>query len=224
MRVKLRILHGKLQNKEGGAVCPDVKIRGPRFVIGSADDCSMCCRSRSVSPHHCEVRIEPNGAVVQDLDSDGGTFVNDQPVKGVHPLQAGDILRVGRLDFEVLIDDSAAAHQEQLSPESEKKSEQVGQRVCKLLDEADEEDRIRRLRDPELRYFHVEQIPKEEADPEPQQPAAEEPPETAKKKKKKPRKKKPGKLPAPPPITGENTTEAAEELLRRMLKSKKDMG
>ena len=81
MTVKLQVLHGKLQDSRGKAA-GFVKVKGPVFVIGSDPDCSMCCRSNSVSPHHCEIRLEPPGIVVRDLSSESGTFVNDERVVG----------------------------------------------------------------------------------------------------------------------------------------------
>ena len=81
MLAKLRILHGRLQDKQGQSKRPEVKIRGPRFVIGSASDCSMCCRCNTVSAYHCEVRIEQQRVVVRALSGEKGTFVNDSLVE-----------------------------------------------------------------------------------------------------------------------------------------------
>jgi pSer/pThr/pTyr-binding forkhead associated (FHA) protein len=217
MKVKLRILHGKLQKKEGGSMGL-VTVRGPRFVIGSGPDCSMCCRSDSVSAHHCEVLVEKQRAVVRDLNSVTGTFVNDEQVDKEKILRAGDHLRIGRLEFEIVIDESTSDREKKRSRKGKKKGEPVAEKVVHLLDEADEEDRVRRLKDPELRYLHVEPPAKEPPEPEESAPKEEE--KTDDKKKKKPRKKPPGKLPPKPPLKTKDSTEAAEELLRRMLKPK----
>jgi predicted component of type VI protein secretion system len=219
MNVKLRILHGKLQKKQGGSAGQDVKIRGPKFVIGSGPDCTMCCKSSTVSLHHCEIRTEKRGAVVRDLNSEAGTFVNDEPVEKERALEAGDILRVGRLEFEVIVDKSVAVEKPKEPPEGKPRRKRVGERVAKFIEDADEKERLRRLQDPESRVMHLDQIIAEaaeaapEEEEEPEEPVEEEP-----KKKKKPPKKKPGKLPPKPPLITDNSSEAAEELLRRLLK------
>jgi pSer/pThr/pTyr-binding forkhead associated (FHA) protein len=210
MIVKLRILHGKLQNKHGGQLGQDVKVRGPKFVIGSDPDCSMYCRSSTVSPHHCEIRQESRGPVIRDLYSESGTFLNDQRVDNEVVLQAGDLLRIGRLEFEIVIQEST---EEQHSAAEKSKDDPVADYISDLLVEADEEDRVRRLEDPESRHFH---------------PSAEEAPAASaeesaelEKKRKKPEKKKPGKLPPPPPMTADNTVEAAEETLKKLFSKDK---
>lgn len=215
LKVKLRILHGKLQKKEGGRMGL-VKVRGPRFVIGSGPDCSMCCRSESVSVHHCEVLVDEQQAAVRDLNSVTGTFVNDQPVEEKQILKAGDVLRVGRLEFEVLIEKSTSDRKKERSRKGKKKGQRAAEKIVNILDEGDEEERERRLKDPESRYLHVEPASKEE--PKPEEPDPKEEEEAEEKKKKRPPKKPPGKLPPKPPMKTKDSTEAAEELLRKMLK------
>ena len=107
MKVRLKILHGSLQDTHGHRAGAEVKVRGPQFVIGSAADCSMCCRSDSVHAHHCEVRIDQHGAFIRPLSDKAGTFINGQRIEQEQALQAGDQLRIGRLDFEVLIEATA---------------------------------------------------------------------------------------------------------------------
>lgn len=221
MSVKLRILHGKLQKKKGGSAGFDVKIRGPRFVIGSGPDCSLCCKSRTVSVHHCEILLKKKGPVVRDLRSEEGTFLNDEPVEKERVLEVGDILRVGRLEFEVVVDESAVVDTPEEVPTGKKRRKRAGERVADLLDDADEKERLRRLQDPESRIMHLDEILAEAAQAATEEEVAEEieePVEEEPKKKRPPKKKKPGKLPPKPPLITDNSSEAAEELLRRMLR------
>jgi pSer/pThr/pTyr-binding forkhead associated (FHA) protein len=216
MRVKLRILHGKLQSKQGGSAGQEVDIRGPKFVIGSAEDCSMRCPSSAVSPHHCEIHVNPLEAVIRDLDSKTGVLVNDQRVEHEHALQAGDHLRIGRLEFEVLIEETAATSAsppEESSEESSEENDPVSEDLSTSLIEADEKERVHRLEDPESRQFHLEEALAEVAKHRQETPE-EEPPEDTKKKRGK---KKLGKFtPPPPPPQPENTEEAAQDALRRL--------
>jgi pSer/pThr/pTyr-binding forkhead associated (FHA) protein len=212
MIVKLRILHGKLENRQGRSVGQDVKVRGPRFVIGSDPDCSMRCQSSTVSAHHCEIRIESDSAFVQDLYSETGTFVNDERVHREQVLKAGDILRIGRLEFEVLVEAGAKGG----APKpAAAKADPVDDYISDLLVEADEEDRARRLEDPEARHFRPDPAAADaETSQDSEEPGAEEDPK--KKKLQRPKKKPPAKLPPPPPITADNTVDAAEETLKKL--------
>ena len=211
MKVRLKILHGTLQDTHGHGAGAAVKVRGPQFVIGSGADCSMCCRSDSVLPHHCEVRIEQRGAVIRPLSDKAGTFVNGQRVEHEQVLQAGDQLRIGRLEFEVLIEEAAPVAAPTLEPESDA----AGEEISDLLARADERERMIRQEHPELRVLHVESADKDAAEKAAKEAAtAEEAPQANKKGKKKP-----GKLPTRPPkdeITGEDSTEAAQEALRKL--------
>lgn len=210
MIVTLKPLHGRLQNKQGRQLSDGVRIRSRRFVIGSAPDCAMHCRSRTVSGHHCEIEITPDGPTVRDLFSETGTFVNDQRLEHRQPLAHGDRLRIGRLEFEVLI--TAESSQE----DAARPADPVGEYVSQLLVEADEQERARRLEDPEARHFHPEPASQEANDKPAEQPQPPEKPSPAKR-----RSSKPGKLPPPPPVVADNTADAAEECLNIIFSKEK---
>jgi pSer/pThr/pTyr-binding forkhead associated (FHA) protein len=216
MRAKLRILHGKLQSKQGGSAGQEVAVRGPKFVIGSAEDCSMRCPSSAVSPHHCELYVSRESLVIRDLGSETGVLVNDQRVEYDHALQAGDHLRIGRLEFEVLIEEPDAPgtpQPEETESETEIEKDPVSEEIIDSLIEADEKDRAHRLKDPESRQFHLQEALAEAAKHRPV--ASEEEPSEEKGKKRG--KKAPGKFtPPPPPPPPDNTEEAAQDALRRL--------
>jgi predicted component of type VI protein secretion system len=212
MKVRLKILHGRLQDTHGHRAGAEVKVRGPQFVIGSAADCSMCCRSDSVHAHHCEVRIDQHGAFVRPLSDKAATFVNGQRVDQEQALKDGDQLRIGRLDFQVLID--ATVPVAARLPEPEPESDSAGEEISDLLARADERERMIRQEHPELRVLHLDSVEKDSAGKSPTEPAAEAATAT-----KRTGKKKPGKLPIRPPkdeITGGDSTEAAQEALRKL--------
>jgi predicted component of type VI protein secretion system len=217
MKVRLKILHGTLQNAHGHQAVQDVKVRGPRFVIGGADDCSMCCRSDSVLPHHCELLVDQQRAIIRPLSDQAATFVNGQPVELEQTLQSGDKLRIGRLDFEVLITEDTAAVKTEPRAESEAVPEPerdpAAEELSDLLAQADERERLERQEHPELRVMHLE------AEGKPAAPQADEAAELEEAAKHKRHKKKPGKLPTRPPkdeITGEDSTDAAQQALRKL--------
>ena len=78
-----------------------VVVRGPRFMIGRADDCTLCVASPFVSRHHCELVVEGDRVCVYDLASRNGTFVNCAPVSAETLLKAGDILSVATNSYRV---------------------------------------------------------------------------------------------------------------------------
>jgi pSer/pThr/pTyr-binding forkhead associated (FHA) protein len=210
MKVKLKVVHGRLKGK-GGDAALEVAIKSRRFKIGAAEDCQMRCPSGSISNHHCEIEIVDCEVRLRDLGSESGTFLNDQPVEDERLLESGDRLRVGRLEFELLIDRPAPG-----SRLAER--DPVDDFVSDLLVEADEEERATRLADPRLREFQLDEN-------KPEEPAAEELEEEEDKeaalRRKLPPKGKPGKLPKPPAITADSTVAAAEESLKKFFEKQK---
>lgn len=81
----------------------EVKLRRPRTVVGRKKGCKVRIRAGGVSRIHCVLLRQDNQIVVKDLTSTNGTFVNGQRVT-MAELQAGDVLRVGPLQFMIQID------------------------------------------------------------------------------------------------------------------------
>ena len=70
-------------------------------TIGRAVRSDFVVDAPLVSRFHCRLTVSADGALeVEDLASTNGTFVNDTRVERI-PLQAGDRLRVGRVEFAV---------------------------------------------------------------------------------------------------------------------------
>jgi pSer/pThr/pTyr-binding forkhead associated (FHA) protein len=90
------------------------EIKEGIYMIGRDRECQIRPKSQSVSDRHCLVQHQSAVVRVFDLDSDEGTFVNDQSIapKTWTLLNHGDRLRCGRYCFEVIIhlrEDSAAS-------------------------------------------------------------------------------------------------------------------
>lgn len=97
MVVKLKVMHGPSAGKE-------IKIPKALFVIGRADECHLRPKSDAISRRHCEIEIKESQAVVRDAGSKNGTFVNGDKVVGDRVLKSGDHLKVGPLEFEVVLE------------------------------------------------------------------------------------------------------------------------
>ena len=76
-----------------------VPLKKEQFTIGRAKECSLRAGSEAISRRHCEITRKGDGAVVRDLGSRNGTYVNDQKIEGEVSLSHGDRLRVGPLEF-----------------------------------------------------------------------------------------------------------------------------
>ena len=95
--VELRVLSGS----QSGTSIP---LPEGKFLIGREQDCHLRPNSELVSRHHCAFTTDSFSVRVRDLGSTNGTFVNDEPVRGMTVLKAGDRVRVGKLDLVVVVD------------------------------------------------------------------------------------------------------------------------
>lgn len=251
MEVTLQILHGRLKSGTGVPKVEGFTIRQPQFVIGGDADCNMVCRSRLVSSKHCQITLSDRGAVLEDLDSKHGTFVNGIRVEGPTALKTGDMMKIGRLEFFVTLGRSPGVPPTADDPRTSvphaardtvamsgsgadtvvdpprietpaAAKESVDDLVTQLLEEADEQERELRRTDPASRYMKVE-TPVPSAKNEPKAASEEDP---AEERRKRPPRKRPIKIPAEkleqtPHITGKDSVNAAELALEELLRAPK---
>jgi len=156
MFVKLKVTHGPSAGKE-------IKIPRAQFSIGRGDECSLRPKSDAISRKHCLLLIEANQVVIRDLGSKNGTYVNGDRVEGDRALKPGDHLKVGPLEFEVMIDYGLGGDKR---PKVENIAEAASRTfdsnasdadVTSWLEEADDLDKARRAVDPETRQFKLEE-------------------------------------------------------------------
>lgn len=218
MQVRLKIVHGSNAGKE-------IKIPTPKCVIGRGDDCHLRPQSDAVSRHHCVIITTDNEVVVRDLKSRNGTFVNGERVGEEALLLSGDTLRVGPLEFEMLIDQSQGkAKRPKVSDIKEavartaegangNATSELGD-ISQWLEEADTEDKQRRTFDPETRQFRLDETAMPPEGKKKSDATSETKPITPESKRTD-KKKSPGKLPPRPSTTKENSREAAADMLKK---------
>ena len=68
-------------------------------IIGREGDGVIVVKSSTVSRRHARISLDPSGAVVEDLGSKNGTYVNDQRIIAPTPIADGDQVRIGSLLF-----------------------------------------------------------------------------------------------------------------------------
>lgn len=79
----------------GNSMGRSFRLSGSSCVIGRSADCDFPLDDEGISRHHAKVVLLPEGvALVKDLGSTNGTFVNERKIEA-HPLDDGDRIRLG---------------------------------------------------------------------------------------------------------------------------------
>jgi adenylate cyclase len=68
---------------------------GPKLTIGRLGDNEVQIDDASVSSRHAEIQWDGGDALLRDLDSTNGTFLNGEQVTGEHSLAEGDEICFG---------------------------------------------------------------------------------------------------------------------------------
>lgn len=163
MQLKLKVLSGSHAGKE-------IPISADKFLIGRSESCQLRPKSDSVSRRHCILVVKEGRVLLQDLKSRNGTYVNDKrlPSDKAKVLKPGDRLKIGKLDFEVVIEHGLQGAKkpkvadvvdaaERMAKAGSEDSRMEDVDVSQWLDEADQIDRVRKLADPETRQFRLDQ-------------------------------------------------------------------
>jgi pSer/pThr/pTyr-binding forkhead associated (FHA) protein len=216
MHVRVKVLQGSNAGK-------DFKIPTPKCMIGRGEECQLRPQSDAISRRHCDIVTTENEVVVRDLQSRNGTFVNDERVAEEAVLLNGDVLRVGPLQFEMMIEQTPGRDKRpkvtdikeavaRTAEGSSIKSTADLDDVTQWLEEADTKDKTRRTFDPETRQFRLDETvaPTDEATKE---KASDTKPLTGNGKAAD--KKLPGKLPPRPSTQMKDSREAAADMLKK---------
>lgn len=227
MQALLKVVGGKNDGRE-------IKINVPEFYIGRGEEAQLRPSSDLISRLHCVIRLVEGRVEIEDLKSRNGTFINNAQLKGVHQAKSGDRLRVGRLNFEVLIDQSKAGNKKPVikdvaeaaarTVQKPKKNENFEDSISDWLSETDDEplgsfgtatfslDDIDLSSTNDRSIDELKAESEEEEEPVEQDTVDEEGDEAAKKKKKK---KEYGKLPPLPKFSHDDSTSAAGDVLKK---------
>ena len=160
MQVKLKVISGSHAGKE-------IKIPLAKFFIGRGEDCHLRPQSDLISRHHCAIIIENGNATIRDLKSRNGTVVNGEKITGDYVLKMGDTVKVGPLEFTVLIDHSLGGTKKPKVADVKDAAARVGEKaaadeskieedITSWLEEADEEERTKRISSPQTRQFRLD--------------------------------------------------------------------
>jgi len=240
MKISLKVLSG---NHEGKLI----PIKDEKFFIGRGDDCQLRPKSESVSRRHCALVQKDGRLLLMDLKSRNGTYVNDKQLSPdkAKILKTGDRLKVGQLEFEVVIEIGIANTKKPEVTSTQEVAERIAEQAeAKMTDsresfdistwllEADQIDRRTPQTEPDTRQMKMEETAQldteliQEASQADASPAAESVQSTNSDatsgssddggKLKRPEKRAPIKLPKQQGgPTTKNTKDAASETLKR---------
>jgi pSer/pThr/pTyr-binding forkhead associated (FHA) protein len=66
------------------------------WTIGSGPDCDLVVKATSIAASHCRLTSDPEGFVLEDLGSTGGTYVNGRRMATPVRVTTGDVITLGR--------------------------------------------------------------------------------------------------------------------------------
>jgi len=95
LTAELKVLGGKQAGK--------LISLSKKFLVGRESDCHLRPNSDMVSRHHCVFTLDDYTLRIRDLGSTNGTLVNNEQLEGQRVLESGDRVRIGNLEFEVLL-------------------------------------------------------------------------------------------------------------------------
>lgn len=73
------------------------------MVIGRKEGVDLRIQMGKISREHCRISLGPHGAVLRDLDSRNGTYLNGIKISEAK-LKPGDLIKLGPIVFMVQID------------------------------------------------------------------------------------------------------------------------
>jgi ribosome-associated protein YbcJ (S4-like RNA binding protein) len=77
----------------------EVDLRSSVTTIGRDEECEIVFDDTLVSRRHARIFLAEHGALIEDLDSRNGVFVNGEQIERSRQLLDGDRVRIGTQDF-----------------------------------------------------------------------------------------------------------------------------
>lgn len=92
---------------EEGNLLPGIPLQGDNCTVGSASDNDVVLSDSSVSSHHAKLLWDEEDQIwyVQDLESTNGTWLGDQQLTSIQPLQTEGVIEFGILKCQLLLED-----------------------------------------------------------------------------------------------------------------------
>ncbi len=215
MQVKLRVAHGSQAGRE-------IPIPTARFLVGRGEECHLRPRSDAVSRHHCALVIEENRVAVHDFGSKNGTYVNGERVEGSRIVENGDQIRIGALQFELVVDHILGGAKRPIAKDVKEIAARTASSstedldIARWLEDGADPEVSRAVAEPDTRQFRIDDTSTLAMDTNVDAPASEAEEDAADEKKKRWKKPDKGKLPLrQPQNSAKDSREAAADMLKR---------
>ena len=131
-------------------------VPGRTVTVGRAGTNQIVIKDERCSRNHIEVFLNRGEWTLRDLESRNGTFINGIRAVGEQPLSHGAMLKIGKLEFEVLIEEPVAPKAGASEPGSSLNAEESwadDNDITKWL----EEGGASASQDPETRQFRLDE-------------------------------------------------------------------
>jgi type II secretory pathway predicted ATPase ExeA len=86
---------GRILVAHEGKTILERDLKPGRLVIGRTADNDLQIESKFISRHHCQIIVQGDGCVIEDLNSTNGIYVHSKRMRR-HHLNDGDVVHVGR--------------------------------------------------------------------------------------------------------------------------------
>lgn len=77
-------------------------------LIGRSNSCDILVKTGQASREHARIKAKDNGAIVEDLHSTNGTFVNDKRIEEATLIKPGDVVRFDQESFSLQRNDDSS--------------------------------------------------------------------------------------------------------------------
>ena len=122
----LRILSGHLKGKK--LMLPDHVI-----TLGSARSCQLKQYGEGIAPQHCTLKPTPLGILVNDLNSETGTFIDNVRIAGESLLEPGGLLKVGTMLYRLIGQNRDINSTDFYDPKQAKAQQKAAEKGVKLF-------------------------------------------------------------------------------------------
>ncbi len=122
----LRILSGRLKGKK--LMLPDHEI-----TVGSARPSQLRQRGEGIAPQHCTLKPTPLGLLVNDLNSETGTFIDNERITGETLLEPSGLLKVGTMLYRLIGQNRDVNSTDFYDPQQAKAQQKAAEKGVKLF-------------------------------------------------------------------------------------------
>ncbi len=93
----------KIQFRDGRSEA--VRLDPPGITIGQGNVNDVVIDEPGVNGFHADLKVEANQVTISDVNTASGTFVNGEKILAPMPIRAGDSIKVGSAELEILEED-----------------------------------------------------------------------------------------------------------------------